>query len=68
MPDVCFDRTVAATAHGRALGLALLCLVPVLLLLTLGFAFTVFGEVAAVLAVASLVAGATIVFRVRRER
>ena len=60
---VWFDSRVVAMPHGRPLGLRLLALVPVLILLTLGLAFTIFGEVAALLAVVSLVAGAILVAR-----
>jgi hypothetical protein len=65
---VCFHHFVTAIPHGRNLGLTLLTLVPVFLVLTLGLAFTIFGEIAALLAVVSLMAGVVILFRVRREQ
>jgi hypothetical protein len=54
---------VTANPRQRNLGVTLLALVPVFLLLTLGLAFTIFGEVAALFAVVCLVAGATVLFR-----
>jgi hypothetical protein len=60
---VCFHPDVAAIPHGRRLGMKLLATVPVLILLTLGLAFTIFGEIAALLALASLVAGVILVAR-----
>lgn len=52
-----------AVPHGRRLGVRLLALVPVLILLTLGLAFTIFGEIAALFGVVSLVAGTILVAR-----
>lgn len=49
--------------HGRRLGVRLLAIVPVLVLLTLGLAFTVFGEIAALLALICLVMGVVLVAR-----
>jgi hypothetical protein len=60
---VCFHPDVVAMPHGRRRGVWLLAIVPVLILLTLGLAFTIFGEVAALLALVSLVAGVILVAR-----
>jgi hypothetical protein len=65
---VCFHRLVTAIPRRRNLGVTLLALVPVFLLLTLGLAFTIFGEVAALFAVVCLVTGVTVLFRGRRRR
>jgi hypothetical protein len=60
---VCFHPSVVAIPQGRSLGVRLLALVPAFILLTLGLAFTIFGEIAALLAVVSLVAGVILVVR-----
>jgi hypothetical protein len=53
----CFNGHVTTAAHGWNRGIILLALVPVFAVLTLGLAFTIFGEISALLAVISLVAG-----------
>ena len=65
---MCFPRFVTAIPHRGNLGVRLLALVPLFMLLALGLAFTTFGQVAALFAVVSLVAGMTVLFRGRRER
>ncbi|MHB8450991.1 MAG: hypothetical protein ACYDAQ_11160 [Mycobacteriales bacterium] len=59
---------MTTVAHGRRVGFTLLALVPVLVLLSVGLAFTFFGEAAALLAVVSLVAGSAALVRARRAR
>jgi hypothetical protein len=55
-----FDQGVATLPRGRRLGWMLIGLVPVFVLLTIGFAFTIYGEIALLLALISLVGGAIV--------
>jgi hypothetical protein len=63
-----FYPAVGTVPQGRRLGVRLLAVVPVFVLLTLGLAFTIFGEVAALLALVSLVAGLILVARGARSQ
>lgn len=67
-PTCASISSVTAVPHGRRLGVVLLALVPVFLLLTLGLAFTIFGEVAALFAVGSLLAAMIVLSRAKRPR
>jgi len=62
-----FTAEMALPRRKRRVGFTLLALVPVFVLLTLGFAFTIFGEVAELLAVVSLVGGLVVLARTRRS-
>jgi hypothetical protein len=54
---------MARLPGGRRLGWTLIWLFPVFLLLTLGFAFTIYGEIAMLLGLISLIAGVSVLAR-----